>query len=144
MAQDGRQAEIWTALPGIIQSYDPLAITVTVQPSLKGILTDGRGKATEVTLPLLVDVPVCFPCGGGFTLTFPIKPGDEAMVVFSSRCIDSWWQSGGIQDQAEQRMHDLSDGMAIVGLRSQPRVLNPVADPENVQLRSDDGEQHIT
>jgi hypothetical protein len=41
-------------------------------------------------------------------------------------------------------MHDLSDGFAIIGPRSQPRRLAPSVDPEAVQLRSDDGEQHIT
>lgn len=143
-ALDGKQAEIYTAFPGIVAAFDPEAITVSVQPAIKGTITDETGSAELVSLPLLVDVPVCFPQGGGFVLTFPIAEGDEALVVIANRCIDGWWQSGGVQAPAEHRMHDLSDGFAIVGPRSQPRRLAPSVDPEAVQLRSDDGEQHIT
>lgn len=143
-AQDGKQTEMWTALPGIVQSFDSEAMTVTVQPAVKGQIQDEKGASSAVNLPMLVDVPVVFPCGGGFTLTHPIRQGDECLVVFASRCIDGWWQSGGIGGTPDERMHDLSDGMAIVGPRSQARVLSPPVDAENVQLRSDDGQSHIT
>ena len=66
-----------------------------------------------------------FPGGGGWSITFPVSKGDEALVVFASRCIDDWWQSGGVGIQPDLRMHDLSDGFAIIGPRSQPRKLNP-------------------
>lgn len=143
-ALEGKQAEMWTALPGIILSFDPAAMTVAFQPAIKGKVSDEAGRATPVPLPLLVDVPVSWPQGGGFGLTFPIADGDECIVVFSSRCIDGWWQSGGVQSAIEGRMHDLSDGMAIMGVRSQARQLTPPIDTSAVQLRSDDGEQHIT
>ena len=135
-ALDGRQAEIWTALPGIVQSFDPVAMTVTVQPAVAGRVTDETGKTSSVNMPLLPDVPVVFPGGGGFTLTFPVASGDECLVVFASRCIDAWWQSGGIGEPMEPRMHDLSDGFALVGVRSQARRLSPAVDSENVQIRS--------
>ena len=143
-ALDGKQAEIWTALPGIVESFDPVAMTVSVQPAVKGQVQDESGGAAAVNMPLLVDVPVVFPCGGGFTLTYPIKKGDECLVIFASRCIDGWWQSGGIGGTPDERMHDLSDGIAIVGPRSQARKLAPAVDADNVQLRTDDGQAHIT
>ena len=40
-------------------------------------------------------------------------------------------------------MHDLSDGFALVGVRSQARRLSPAVDSENVQIRSDDGKTFI-
>lgn len=138
-ALQGWQAGIWTALPGVVQSFDPDKETVVVQPSIQARVRDRDGFATWVTLPLLVDVPVVFPGGGGFTLTFPVAAGDECLVVFSSRCIDAWWQSGGVQPQAELRMHDLSDGFAFVGLKSQPRTLAGGVNTSCAQLRSDDG-----
>ncbi|MGC8050122.1 Gp138 family membrane-puncturing spike protein, partial [Salmonella enterica] len=76
------------------------------------------------------------------SMTFPVAQGDECLVVFASRCIDSWWQSGGIQEQAELRMHDLSDGFAILGFRSQPRALSNIS-TTSAQLRSDDGATFI-
>jgi len=91
-----------------------------------------------VNLPPLVDCPVVFPSGGGATLSFPLRAGDEVLVVFGSRCIDAWWQSGGIQQQAEMRMHELSDGFVIPGPRSVPAVPGSLS-TSAVQLRSDDG-----
>ena len=143
-ALDGRQAEIWTALPGSIDSFDPVAMTVSVQPGIKGGVQNETGQSQAVDLPMLVDVPVVFPSGGGFTLTHPIKAGDECLVVFSSRCIDGWWQGGGIGEAPDNRMHDLSDGICLVGPRSQVGKLDPPVDAENVQLRTDDGKAHIT
>ena len=142
-ALDGRQAEIWTALPGIVQSFDPVVMTVTVQPAVAGRVTDETGKTSSVNMPLLPDVPVVFPGGGGFTLTFPVASGDECLVVFASRCIDAWWQSGGIGEPMEPRMHDLSDGFALVGVRSQPHRLSPAVHTGNTQLRADDGSAYV-
>ena len=144
LALESKQAEMWTALPGIIENFNPVAITVTVQPSIKGQIQDETGKTTVCNLPLLVDVPVVFPSGGGFVLTYPIKKGDECLVVFASRCIDGWWQNGGIGGTPDERMHDLSDGFAIIGPRSQARKLEPAVDAQNVQLRTDDGKAHIS
>lgn len=143
-ALEGKQAEMWTALPGTFGGYSNASITATIQPAIAGTVSDERGRSQNVSMPVLPDVPVVFPGGGGFILTFPIKGGDEALTVFSSRCIDGWHQSGGVQPEAEQRMHDLSDGIAIPGLRSQARPLSPPADPENTQWRSEDGKTSIT
>lgn len=144
LAQEGQQAQLWTALPGIVQSFDPVAMTVSVQPAVMGSVKGDGGHVQNQAMPLLVDVPVVFPCGGGFSLTYPIRPGDEALVVFSSRCIDGWWQGGQAVPPPDSRMHDLSDGLAIVGPRSQASKLDPPVDPENVQLRMDDGNASLT
>ncbi|WP_457849452.1 hypothetical protein, partial [Staphylococcus aureus] len=40
------------------------------------------------------------------------------------------------------RMHDLSDGFAILGFRSQPRALSNIS-TTSAQLRSDDGATFI-
>ncbi|MBU9175845.1 Gp138 family membrane-puncturing spike protein [Burkholderia gladioli] len=138
----GQQAEIWTALPGIIESYDPGAQTVAIQAGLKVPVRAGDGTLTTVELPQLVDCPAQFPSGGNSTLTFPVAHGDECLVVFASRCIDAWWQSGGVQELADTRMHSLSDGFALLGFRSQPRVLANVS-TTSAQLRSDDGATFI-
>lgn len=138
----GMQSEIYTSLPCTIQSFDAGKRTVTAQPTIKAQVQNEDGSFQWVTMPLLVDVPVYFPEGGGVTLTFPIKSGDEALVVFANRCIDAWWQSGGIQLQADLRMHDLSDGFAFVGISSVPRVISAIS-TSRAQLRSNDGEAFV-
>lgn len=142
IAAHNHQSQIWTAIPGIIQSFDPLHMTCTVQPAIQAKVFGADNSVSDVSLPLLVDCPVQFPAGGGCALTFPVAKYDECLVVFSSRCIDAWWQSGGIQAQAEMRMHDLSDGFVLLGFRSVPRVI-PSISLTAVQLRSDDGLAYV-
>jgi len=137
-ALDAQQSGIWTAMPAIVDAVDLDKQTITAQIAIECIWVDDSGKRTNSPYPPLVDVPIVWPRAGGFALTFPIKKGDEVLIVFASRCIDSWWQNGGVQVPAEIRFHDLSDGFAIPGPTSQPKKLSNVS-AQNVQLRTDDG-----
>lgn len=138
LALENAQANLWTATPGVVSAVNLAAQTVSVQPSIQGTVTAPDGSTQLVNLPLLVDVPIVWPRAGGFALTFPIAAGDEVLVVFASRCIDSWWQSGGVGAPAEARMHDLSDGFAILAPTSQPKKFANVSSA-NVQLRDTAG-----
>lgn len=138
-AMRASRAEIWTALPGVVQSYNPAKMTAEVQPAIKARVMQRDGMFIDAALPLLVDCPVMFPGGGGFCLTFPLAKGDEVLVVFARSCIDAWWQQGGVQPQAELRMHDLSDGFALPRVWSQPNKPNPAPASDKVQLRNADG-----
>lgn len=137
-ALDAVQARMWTAMPAIVTKVDLTEMTVECQPAIKGVITNEDQSETYVNLPVLVDCPICFPSAGGFTLTLPIAVGDEVLVIIASRCIDAWWQSGGVQLPIELRMHDLSDGFAIPGPRSLPRKVSSIS-PTNAQLRNDAG-----
>ncbi len=137
-----RLTEVWTALPGTVESFDPETMTVTVQLGTKDSIRNEDGTISTSPFPLLTDCPVVWQGGGGVTATFPIAAGDECLVVFASRCIDAWWQSGGVQEQAESRIHSLADGFALVGVRSRPRAL-PGISASSAQLRSDDGATYI-
>ena len=139
---DGQQAGMWTALPGIVVSYNAAAGTVVVQPTVQSTITQPDGTVRQATLPVLADVPVVFPGGGGATLTFPIQANDECLIIFSSRSIDGWWNSGGVQPAAMPRMHNLSDGFALVGVRSRGRALAGASTSATV-LRSDSGNATI-
>jgi len=142
LAIEGSQSQIWTALPGIVKDADLSSQTVSVQPSIMGTVTDRAGNQINQPLPLLINVPIVWPRGGGFALTFPVKEGDEVLVVFASRCIDSWWQSGGVGVAMESRMHDLSDGFAILAPTSQQKKL-PSVSGTNAQLRTETGDTYI-
>lgn len=135
--------QIRVAIPGIIQAFDPIAQTVTVQPAIRERIQQPDLTAQWMSIPLLVDVPIVTPRAGGFALTLPIRSGDECLVVFGDMCMDAWWQNGGVQNQAEKRRHDLSDGFAILGPWSQPRVL-PNYSTTAAQLRTDDGTTYIS
>lgn len=72
------------------------------------------------------------------------KAGDECLVIFADRCIDFWWQNGGVQEPVDDRVHDLSDAFCIVGPQSQSQSQSQAQKISGIstgaaQLRSDDG-----
>ncbi|MDH2927216.1 Gp138 family membrane-puncturing spike protein [Lonepinella koalarum] len=113
------QKQIHTALPAKVVSFNPQNQTVTLAVQIQQILVKGE----NVNIPPLVDVPVSYPRGGGFAVTFPLKAGDEGLAVFSERCIDGWWQSGKASPPLDYRLHDLSDACFIPGICSLPNVV---------------------
>lgn len=134
-----------TALPGVILSFDPDTVTCVVSlcsKSSKPVPYEDIGKTESMDFPLLVDLPVVFPRGGGVTLTFPLAGGDECLVVFSDRCIDFWWQNGGVQELVDWRSHDLSDAFVIPGPQSQAKKISGISTTA-AQLRTDDGSAFI-
>lgn len=136
-ALHGLQAKLHTGFPGVVVSFDASALTAVVQPAIQGIQTKPDGSTSPVTMPQLLDCPVVFQGGGGVSMTMPLKNGDEVWVSIANRCIDAWWQQGGVQPQMEQRMHNLSDGFCFPRVWSQPNVLANVSATAS-EWRSDD------
>ena len=141
MAVDAGGKRLRCACPGIVQAWNSTAQTVSVKLAIKEVLSI-EGVETETEIPMLVDVPVVMPRAGGYCLLMVPQPGDECLVVFSDLCIDAWYQSGGIQSQAERRRHDLSDGFAIMGCWSQVR--KPTFPSEGIALQNDAGTDIIS
>lgn len=129
-------ANLWTALPCEVVEYNSEAVTVSVQPLIKIPVHLPDGEIETVEMPMLLDVPVMFPCAGGFTITHPIKKGDECLVNFADRNIDLWWQSGGIQDPFDTRKHDLSDGFAFFRPQSQAKKIKNISTTD-LEIRND-------
>lgn len=136
--QEAISAGIRVALPGTVVSFDAEAVTAVIQPAIKGYEPDANGNQVSISMPQLVDVPVSFPRGGGVTLTFPVKPGDECELIFNDRCIDFWWQSGGEQEPVHPRQHHIGDAIAFLGPMSQAKKISGIS-TSAAQLRSDDG-----
>ena len=129
-------------VPGIVESYDTVQQTVNVQVAIRECLIQADGSEKWTEIPLLLDVPVCFPRAGGYVLTLPITKGDEVLVCFGDNCIDAWWQNGGIQNQIDIRRHDLSDAFAIPGPWSQPRRVSNYS-TNSAQLRNEAGSAYV-
>jgi hypothetical protein len=120
------------AMPGEIVDFNAKNQTATVKPLIKEFV-----RGDWKSLPLLPDVPCFFPRAGGYCLTFPVKPGDECLIIFNDMCLDAWWQSGGEQIQLEIRRHDLSDAMCLLGITGVPKAVKGYS-ANSVMLRNED------
>lgn len=118
----------------------PTATVLIAQLQVTSISSTGMRTLAEY--PLLVSVPVYFAGGGGITMTYPINEGDECLVLFNDRQLENWVESGPGQPPSIPNLHDLSDGICLVGIRSNPRALTNVSTTA-AQIRTDDGTVHI-
>lgn len=102
---------IHTAMPGIVQSYDPATNKATIQPALNKAYETG-----PMPMPLMENVPIMFQSGANFAINFPINVGDYVLLVFCERSIDLWKSVGGQVTPDDPRKFHLSDAVAIPGL----------------------------
>lgn len=130
--------DVHTMLPGQIVNFDPVEQLADIQPQLKRNI-DGE----LVNLPVLSQVPVRFLKSGDFTITFPLKAGDEVALYFIERSIDNWLEDGGIQSPNDFRKFDLSDAYAVPVLYSQQQKITNF-DPDNMVIKSTNGKSKIT
>lgn len=114
-------SNLYSSAPGIIQSFDAVNQTVTVQLSIKKY--NRKNKQYEDIAPI-VDVPIVLPVCDSHVFTYPIKKGDEVIVNFADRAIDNWFEKGGTQEPIEDRIHSISDGFAVLGVNSKPRLIS--------------------
>jgi hypothetical protein len=142
-----RQAliDLRVAAPAVVTQFNSNQ-TVNVQIEISELVRLPDGPQWTA-IPPIYNVPIILPRAGGFSLTLPLKAGDEGLLVFCDSCIDLWWQQGGVQPPAgaplkqpqfERRRHDLSDCGFIPGPWNQTRVLSNYS-TDSAQLRSDDG-----
>lgn len=122
---------------GKIVSFDASLQTAVVQIGVLRQIPDvTRDPPTYITkaYPLLVDCPVYVPTGGTGRLTFPIEPGDTCLVLFNDRDLDIWFTTGNTQAPNSGRLHDLSDGLVLVGFRNKANKISNYSTTD-VELR---------
>lgn len=122
-----------TAMPAVIDSYDPLTQTCTAVPAI----TDTDMETLEpLKLKPVTSCPVVFPIGGGFVFSFPLERGDTGLLLTTDRMMDAWHTHGSkAQPDDPHRAHSLSDCVFLPGVRPLPDVL-PGLDGSKVVLGS--------
>lgn len=126
-----------TSIPGHVLTFDPVTQTAQIQIGIER--TDINGAV--FTPPPLVTVPVMFH-GGDFSVEFAITTGCEGWIFFSQRCIDGWFNTGGVAANPIARFHDASDACFVPGTRSLPNIL-PDFKNDGIRIRNRSGSQYV-
>jgi hypothetical protein len=113
---------------GIIESFDPVNQNATIKLVDKGVYEYTENE-TIIDYPPLLEVPVIIHKATDGGITIPIIKGDTCLVVFNDRDLDNWLLNGLIQRPNTLRKHDLSDAIAIIGIKNQK---NKIADYNNL------------
>ena len=115
-----------TAMPAIVTAYNPITQRADCQPVNKHPVFNADGVKSYETLPVIPNVPVQFPRGGGYCLIFPVSPGDHVLLIFSEVSTSDWRSNG--QSPAEPvdvRRHSMGHPIALAGFEPDT---NPIAD----------------
>ncbi len=139
----------------LVEDMDAAHQTVTAQIAIQERVRTPNGAAWW-DVPPIVNVPIMMPRGGGYSITLPLKKGDQGMLIFCDACFDTWWKYGqdnappaqnqpplsgpnpsGSQRQFEVRRHYVHDCGFYPGLWSQNRLLENYSS-DSLQIRSDD------
>ena len=121
-AQESRLTDVWTAIPGAVESYDPTTRTADVRPLVKRpIFSESADGFMHEELPILPSIPVLFPMAGPSMITFPIPVGATGLVVIMTLSAHQWrgGATGSPTDPAEpgdHRLHHPGNAVFIPGI----------------------------
>lgn len=123
---DAHQEGLYTAMPGIVRSYDAAKQTAEIQPALQSITraVDDDEEDLVESLPVLAEVPVMWTRGGGQFLHFPLGAGDSVLLVFCQQDTNAWRRDGGEVDPGTSERHGLSGAVAVPGFFPSPSALS--------------------
>lgn len=144
---DRQSARLRTATPGIIAAVHANG-TVDVQPAIMQVTTLD-GERSDEPLSVLSGVPTIFAYYAqtlGLSITLPMQPGDEGLLIVADRSIDNWQVASGVQAAAEPvspRHHNLTDALFLPGAISEPNAITGVSG-DAIQIRNRGGTTNVS
>ena len=136
IAIDNALANLHTATIARVTKIN--AKTINCRPVINRVV-DGR----SIALPEFVEIIPIFLQGGTSYTAYPIAVGDYCLLVFTERCFDRWYDGQDYQPPAELRMHDYSDGVALIGLNPLAGAITIPTDIRQVGDTHSTGQQTI-
>lgn len=106
------------AIPGVVESFDAARGAASVRPLVRPRRETDDGPIHR-SLPVVPRVPVVYPSGGGFRVRWPLKQGDNVLLVACQAQVDDWFERGGGPiDARSSRAYSYSDAVAIPGVEA--------------------------
>ena len=127
--------DLYISIPGIIESYDSATKRCRVKPAINLKLTNGEIEEQAS----IINVPVIWPGGGGFTLLSPLPSGSPVEIKFSQRGITKFKETF-LQADPGGGIFDKKDAHVIPGYGA--LEVTPATE-DGISLQSEDGENYI-
>lgn len=102
---------------------------VHVKPQIRSLYSDG----VIMDRPIIKNVPLQFPSGGGAYQAFPVKVGDPVLLIFTEDVIEDWLEDGKEQTPHVIRRFSINDCFAIPG--AFPFTESPGCYPDKYELK---------
>lgn len=121
MLQEDGQLEVNSSLPATVQAFDGKTKTCTVIPTISDFRETAGGGSAELEWKPLGNVPIAYPGGGGWVMSWPLKKGDPVLVIFCQRDLAQWFLSNGSEPVGHERIGSHGESNMIVIPRLHPR-----------------------
>jgi hypothetical protein len=126
-AIESRLLDLHTSMPAKVVVYNPLTQTVDAQPMIRRAIEKKDGSIAHEAIPVVMNVPVMWLRGGGFSMRFPLDTGDTVWLQFSEAATAQWRSTGQLSNPGDLRRFDLSYACAIpAGYPSTQPITTPV------------------
>lgn len=86
---------------------------VDLQPLIRAKVKDVLNNITDVTMPVLLDIPVLTLQAGGFSVRMPISVGDQGLALVNQRDIRNWKKNRILSSQISTRKFDINDSFFL-------------------------------
>lgn len=117
---------------GIVEEYDPGTRTAKVNIANKLVLGQNEDGTQNVENYAPIYSKVWFFGWGDKGITHPIEQGQEGILLFNDRELESWYINGDINPLSSNRSHSLSDSIFITGLTSFVNMTSTLQDCINI------------
>jgi hypothetical protein len=106
-------AEVHTAIPGKVKTYDPETQTAEVIVQVRASTPREDGSRQPEEAPVIPNVPVAWLRAGGYSLHLPLAANDAVLLIFNEAAIAHWRETGQLSDPGDLTRHSLSYPYAI-------------------------------
>jgi len=134
--------KLHTSCPGVIISYDAQKQVADVQPQVQQPKLQDDSTVVFETPPVIPNVPVEFPGGGGFRITWPVQSGDPCILDFQECPIDAWLQNGGSVNPEDLSRFEWHNAVCRMGVRTNNAVWKGLAQ-RGINVGVDGGPQIV-
>ena len=124
--------DLYTCMPGIVESYDAETRRAVVKGALKVVTT----KKEEIEREAVHNVPVLFPSGGRSAFTFPLEPGDPVLLLYSQRGLANWKKTLDVAAPDIIGFFSEKDAIAIPGFGTDEPEHQIAIEPDGVHIRT--------
>jgi hypothetical protein len=116
-------SDVHTSIPGRIVKYDAPSQTADVEIVVQRAEVAESGAVVHENYPVIPNVPIGWPSGGGYSFQFPLSPGDGVWLVFSEASIANWRETGDVSPPGDLERHDISYPIALPCARHRAQSL---------------------
>lgn len=141
-----------TGFPGVVYNFNAADQTCEVQLAMESLFMGLENSWELQDSERLINVPVQFIQGGGWSLTHPVPDGSPCYVHFAQRGTDHYYESGatkiglnryGSPNPQFSRKFDINSAVCVIGIQPSPKAI-PGFQPSSFELRNSDRGQRIT